>query len=77
MFACCFRLIFRLFINVLTTNLCARNNPSHIGYSKVSIFVQVVFNISMPHVSEFAIQGADQYVASFGSFQRGVHRKIV
>ena len=30
----------------------------------------------MPHVSEFAIQGADQFVAQFWySFQGGVHQE--
>ena len=43
----------------------ARNIPAHIGYFKVKIFVHIVFNISMPHVSKFAIQGADQFVALF------------
>ena len=41
----------------------ARNNLAPIGYSKVNIFVHVVFNISMLHVSEFAMQGADRFVA--------------
>ena len=62
MFACCFRLIFRLFINILTTNLC---NIADIGYSKANIFVHVVFNISMLQVSEFAIQGTDRFVAPY------------
>ena len=43
----------------------ARNNPAHIGYSKGNIFVHVVFNISMLHVSEFALQEADQFDAPF------------
>jgi len=38
------------------------NNPAHIDYSKV---IHVVFNISMLHVSKFAIQGADQFVAQY------------
>ena len=51
----------------------------------MNIFVYVVFNISMVHVSEFAIQGADRFVAPFsivGSFQgaeagpeAGVHQE--
>ena len=36
----------------------------HIGYSKEH-FVHVVFNISMPHVGKFAIQGADHFFAPF------------
>ena len=69
MFACCFRLIFRLFLNILTTNLCnickKQYSTYSIGYTKVNIFVRVVFNISMLHVNEFAIQGADRFVAPF------------
>ena len=64
MFECYFRLILRLFINILTT-IFVRNDPAHVGYSKVNVFVHVVFDISMLHVSKFAVQGADQFVASF------------
>ena len=61
MFACCFKLIFRLFINTLTINLCVfgRNNPALQGEH----FCLCSLNISMLHVSEYAIQGADWFVA--------------
>ena len=72
-----FRLIFRLFMNILTTNLCniARNNPAHIGYSKVNIFVQVVFNVSRLHVSELQYKELIGLMHHFGNFQGGVHQE--
>ena len=33
-----------------------RSDPAHVGYSKVNVFVCVVFNINMQHVGEFAMQ---------------------
>jgi len=67
MVACCFRLIFILFINILTTNLCniCKKQSSTYWLLQGEHCVHVVFNISKLNASEFAVQGADQFVASF------------
>ena len=36
----------------------ARNDPAHVSYTKVKIFVHVVLNISVLHVSKFSVQVA-------------------
>jgi len=40
---------------VINTVAFTRNNPAHVSYTKVNSFVYVAFNISVLHVSKFAI----------------------
>ena len=45
--------------------LFARNDPAHVSYTKVNIFVFVVFSITMLKVSEFSPQVAYLFDAPF------------
>ena len=67
-------LIIRIFCNIATTMLCfflqEKNDPAHVSYTKVSIFVHVVFNITMLKVSKFVPQMAHLLDALFWELSR-------
>ena len=74
MFACCFRLIFRLFINILTTNLCniCKKQSSTNWLLQGEHFCPCSFY----HMSaNLQYKELISFLHYFGSFQEGVHQE--